>query len=162
MKYRLSTVLLITTCIALAMGWYVDRHRLNTDNIARGAGNVRTSLNFMCLDTSFPTALAEQVETRQILRVFSLFESVEAVNQYNKFYRDTRGNVSNTYSAFTLSAGLLKTLRCASADQYFDRLKLLDQKGELADYHPGGEQHKAFRQFKEESLRSSKSLLSPR
>ena len=162
MKYRLSTVLLLTTCIALALGWYVDRHRLNsrhrlnTDQVARGAGNVRAAVNFLDLDTAKPAELAEQVETRQILRVFSLFKSVEAVKQYNRYYRETWGNGSYNYSAFNLAAALLETLHCTSADQYFDRLKLLDQKGELADYQPGGEQYKAFRQFVEESLQSNR------
>ena len=81
MKYRLSTILLLIACIALALGWYVDRHKRNTDQLVSGTAALQRSLSFRILDTAKPTELAKEVERQQVLGVLSLFSSAESVRQ---------------------------------------------------------------------------------
>ena len=151
MKYRLSTILLLITCVALALGWYVDRHKRNTEQLVLGASTWQQSAYLQSFDTDNLAELVEKVETKQILGLFYLFSSAESLRQFN---RSELGVLDRRYSPQSFAVGLLKALHCSTSDQYFDRLKLLDPEGDFADYEPGGEHYKEFRQFIEEALQA--------
>jgi len=156
MKYRLSTILLLITCIALALGWYVDRYKRNTDQIIRGSFAWQRAATLRSLGTAKPTEIfAEKVTAKQVECVYEVFSSAKSIRQANRSSLGELDSGSHVYTPLMLAAGLLKASNCTSADQYFDRFKLLQPGpgGKLADYKPGGEQHKAFRQFVENALK---------
>ena len=162
MKYRLSTILLLITCVALGLGWYVDRQNRRPELIAMGARNWSQSISLRFLDTAKPAELAETIERQQLLRVYMLFHSSDG--GLSQFFRSVdrrhpraslESKYAYRYAPTKLAAGILDALHCTSFDQYFERLMLLDEKGELGDYRPGGEQYEPFRQFVEKALESS-------
>jgi len=153
MKYRLSTLLLSATCIALALGWYLDlyKHKQIISQLYEGTAVIHNCYSVKGLDTAEQSSLAEYIDTTQITCVLKLFLSADAVSQTNR-YLEEEWNGSGNKTPLKLAARLLETLHCTSPEQYFDRLNLLDKEGGLADYLPGGEQHKPFRQFVEKAL----------
>ena len=156
MKYRLSTILLLITCVALALGWYLDRYKRNTDQLVRGSFVSKRAATLRSLGTATPTdSFAERVATKQIKCVQEVFSSAKSIRQANGSIFGELDSLPHEYRPLMLAAGLLKASNCTSADQYFDRFKLLEPGpgGRLADYKPGGEQHKAFRQFVENALK---------
>ena len=156
MKYRLSTILLLITCVALALGWYLDRYKRNTDQLVKGSFVRTRAATLRSLGTAPPTEIfSEKVATKQVKCVCKVFSSAKSIRQANRVSLGELDRGLHAYTPLMLAAGLLKASNCTSADQYFDRFKLLEPGpgGRLADYKPGGEQHKAFRQFVEKALK---------
>ena len=169
MKFKLSTFLLVVTCVALATGLYYQRveNGQKTEKILNGGQLWHAGLHLQLLDTSDPTVLTNLIERDQIRHVQTLFRYSEDIEQFNQFI-DRQQVIEREYAAAglkwsvsqhsstDLASDILVALKCSSADQYFSRLSESFGDEIYTEFQSGGERHSDFRAFIERSLKSPK------
>ena len=169
LKFKLSTLLLAVTCIALATGLYFERraNALRTERIINGAVAWQNCLRLNVLETADPVGLASRIERDQIRQVLTLFRSVDEIEQFNEFisrqqiiersYADAGIKWPVKQSGPTnLASGILNVLGYSSTDEYFEQFSKTFGNEIFIEFQLGGDRHSEFRAFLEQSFETSK------
>ena len=168
MKFKLSTLLLVVTCVALATGLYFQRSEdgKQTEKILNGGQLWCAGLHLQLLDTSDPVVLANQIERDRIRHIQSLFRYSQDIEQFNEFIKrqqiiereyaaaGLKWSVAQ-HSSTDLAADILGVLKCSTADQYFARLSNTFGDEIYTEFQSGGDRYTDFRAFIERSLKTS-------
>ncbi len=131
MKFRLPTLVFLTTIIALSVGWFVDRrhceqkeaHRkLELSNAISGSTFVAYATNTLDLVDRISTSQKpadELVHDRLAGNVWSLWKNEAAVNTALK-------SEPNGLTARRLAKQLLDSMKCRNVDEYLSKAKSIN------------------------------------
>jgi len=159
MKLHLSTLLMLTAIVCMATCLLVER-RLNqhrTEALLNGSAAISDAVRYNHLIVALEQesdCLPDLIKTRSLISVLTLFRNQKEVDQFGEYmnYKIPASNLT----AIKLAKDCLETLKCSTADEYFEQFASTPFSDTYADYlTEGTEEHIWFRVFAENAVTSA-------